>query len=144
MLKLIDWHAQPHPSRQTSEASKWSLPEYSISHQEVMEVDKVDLIPSWMDLVTSFLSTGALLADKAQARRIRHKAVKNHLIDRILCKRGYTLPYLRCVHPSQVNNLLYKIHKGTCGSHVGGWAQFRRALFQGYFWMTMAQNSRTI
>ena len=47
-----------------------------------------------MDLVTAFLSIEALPTDKVKERRIRYKSIKYHLIDRILYKRGYTLPYL--------------------------------------------------
>ena len=59
-----------------------------------MEVDEVDLGPSWMDPITTFLSIGDLRTDNAEASSIMYKAVKYHLINEILFRRGYTLPYL--------------------------------------------------
>ena len=75
-----------------------------------MEVDEIDLVPSWMDPIIAFLTTGELSTDKAEARRIKYKAVKYHLIDGILYRMGYTLPYLQFVHPSLVSYPLYEIH----------------------------------
>ena len=84
-----------------------------------MEVDEVDAGPSWMDPITTFLRIGEFLTNKAEVRCIKYKAVKYHLIDGILYRRGYTFLYLWCVHPSQFNNLIYEIHEGTYKSHVG-------------------------
>uniref|UniRef100_A0A2N9FYE8 Uncharacterized protein n=1 Tax=Fagus sylvatica TaxID=28930 RepID=A0A2N9FYE8_FAGSY len=45
-------------------------------------------------------------------------------------------PYLLCVHPDLVPNLLYKIHEGVCGGHTGGRSLAHRAIGQGY-WMAI-------
>ena len=76
----------------------------------------------------NFPSTGELPADKVEARRVKYKAAKYYLMDGLLYKRGHTLPYFLCVHPTQVSNLLYEIHQGTCGNHIGGRALSRKAL----------------
>ena len=63
--------------------------------------------------ITAFLGIRELPIDKAEARHIKYKVAKYHLVDGILYRRGCTLPYLRCIHSSQVSNLLYEIHEGT-------------------------------
>ena len=65
-----------------------------------------------------------------------------HIIDGVVYKRGYKLPYLRCVHPAQVKGILQEFHEGFCGSHVGGRALSRRALLQGYYWLMMVRDSQ--
>ena len=67
-----------------------------------MDVDPVDAGPSWMDPIVAYLTTGALPAEKNESRRVRFRAARYHVIDGVLYKRGYRLPYLRCVHLAQV------------------------------------------
>ena len=94
-----------------------------------------------MDQIVAFLSTRELPSDKAEGRQIKYKVAKYHLMNDLFYRRGYTISYLRCIHPFQVSNLLYKFHNGTCGNHIKGRALSRKALLQGYFWPTMAQDS---
>uniref|UniRef100_A0A2N9FH02 Uncharacterized protein n=1 Tax=Fagus sylvatica TaxID=28930 RepID=A0A2N9FH02_FAGSY len=58
-----------------------------------------------------------------------------------LYKRSYTGPYLLCVHPDLVPNLLYEIHEGICGSHTGGRSLAHRAIGQGYWWPYMQKDA---
>ena len=83
-----------------------------------------------MDLITAFMTTGELPANKAEAWRIKYKSIKYHIVNGILYRRGYMLPSLRYVYLSLVSRLLYEIHEGTCSSHVRGRALSRRALLQ--------------
>uniref|UniRef100_A0A2N9FTJ7 Uncharacterized protein n=1 Tax=Fagus sylvatica TaxID=28930 RepID=A0A2N9FTJ7_FAGSY len=50
-------------------------------------------------------------------------------------------PYLLCVHPSLVDDLLYEIHEGICGSHTGGRSLAHRAMSQGYWWPFMQSDA---
>uniref|UniRef100_A0A2N9HQL3 Uncharacterized protein n=1 Tax=Fagus sylvatica TaxID=28930 RepID=A0A2N9HQL3_FAGSY len=54
-----------------------------------------------------------------------------------LYRRSFTGPYLLCVHPDKVNDFLFEIHEGICGSHTGGRSLAHRALSQGYWWPYM-------
>ena len=80
-----------------------------------------------MDLIMAFLIIGELPVDKAEVRHVKYKVAKYDLVDDILYRKGYTLSYLRCVHPSQVNKLLYKIYEGTYKNHIRGRALSRKA-----------------
>ena len=122
---------QPHryPSRISIRAQRAS--------PDRMDIDQIGTGRSWMDPILAYLTTGSLPIEKVEARRIRYRSARYHVIDGALYKRGYTLPYLRCVHPTQIGTILSEIYKGICGSYIGGRALSRRVLLQGYYWPTM-------
>ena len=95
-----------------------------------------------MDPILIYLTAENLSTEKLKARRVKYRAVRYHVINGMLYKRGYTLSYLRCIHPTQVKDILQEIHKGICGSHIGGRALSRKTLLQGYYWPTMARDSQ--
>ena len=109
------------------------LSEPSVSNPNNMEVDSIDIRPSWTDLILEYLTTGSLPIEKFEARCIKYQSARYHIINRVLYKRRYTLLYLRCVHPTQVRDILQEIH-------IGGRALSRRALLQEYYWPTMARD----
>ena len=84
-----------------------------------VSVCQVELGPSWMDPILGYLSKDILPADQKEAAKIRKTATR-YWVSREgkLYKKSYTGPYLFCVHPDQVLNLLYEIHEGVCGSHT--------------------------
>ena len=86
-----------------------------ISEPSVFNLDRIE-----MDPIQIYLTTGSLSTDKSGTRHIRYQSAKYHIINGILYKRGYTLPYLRCIPPTQVKDILQEIHEGVCGSHIGG------------------------
>ena len=60
-------------------------------------VMSVDPSPSWIDPVFEFLAEGKTLEDKNEARRIRYQANRYTILNGKLYKRGYAMPYLRCL-----------------------------------------------
>ncbi|XP_076948870.1 uncharacterized protein LOC143621277 [Bidens hawaiensis] len=54
-------------------------------------------VESWMTPIKAYLSSGALPAGKAKARKIKHKALNYQLTDGILYRRSFLGPLLRCV-----------------------------------------------
>ncbi|GJU23460.1 reverse transcriptase domain-containing protein [Tanacetum coccineum] len=54
---------------------------------------------SWMTPIMEYLVSGILPADKKLATKIRVKALNYIIIDRILYKRSFLTPWLRCVGP---------------------------------------------
>ena len=61
--------------------------------------------------------------------------------DSKLYKWSFSGPYLLCVHLDIVEDLLYEIHEGICGSHTGGRSLVHRALTQGYWWPYMQKDA---
>lgn len=70
-----------------------------------------------MDPILQFLQNQTLLADSAEARRVRYHSARYLIIDGALYKRRFSLPYLRCLTPEEGNYDLWEIHEGICGNH---------------------------
>ncbi|GFS37725.1 hypothetical protein Acr_00g0053660 [Actinidia rufa] len=89
----------------------------------------MQLGPSWMDPIVNYLQTNLLSDDKKEAHKIRIKVAWFWISPTgDLYKRSYQGPYLLCVHPSLVEDVLYEIHEGMCGLHSGGRSLAHRAL----------------
>ena len=50
------------------------------------------------DPILMYLTIGSLLAEKFEVQYVKFRAASYHVINGVLYKRGYTLPYLRCIH----------------------------------------------
>ncbi|XP_028058191.1 uncharacterized protein LOC114262049 [Camellia sinensis] len=103
------------------------VPQPSIQLVEIVLC--TDLGPSWMDPLLAILKNGTLLEDKKEAHKTRHRAARFWVSSSgKLYKKSYMGPYLLCVHPSLVEDVLYEIHDGICGSHTGGRSLLAKAL----------------
>ena len=77
--------------------------------------------PCWMDLIIDFLAEDRVPADGKEAEKVRRAAVRYWLsADYKLYRRSFEGPYLECLHPSKIEELLTELHEGVYGSHVGG------------------------
>ncbi|GFZ14402.1 hypothetical protein Acr_24g0005920 [Actinidia rufa] len=93
----------------------------SIEETQKSVLVNTELGPSWMDPIVNYLCTNKLSDDKRDAHRIRIKAARFWISPSgDLYKRSYQGPYLLCVHPSLIEDVLYEIHEGMCGLHSGG------------------------
>ncbi|CAL2260015.1 unnamed protein product [Prunus armeniaca] len=86
----------------------------------------IDQSPTWMDPITQFLQNQTLPADPAEARR-----------------RGFSLPYLRCLTPEEGTYVLREIHEGICGNHSGARSLAHKIIRQGYFWPSLHTDAQT-
>uniref|UniRef100_A0A2N9HGN5 Uncharacterized protein n=1 Tax=Fagus sylvatica TaxID=28930 RepID=A0A2N9HGN5_FAGSY len=99
-------------------------------------------VASWMDPLVAYLRNNELPEDQKEADMVKRKAPGYWLSkEGNLYKRSFSGPYLLCVHPDLVNNLLYEIHEGICGSHTGGRSLAHRAMSQGYWWPYMQSDA---
>ncbi|XP_074351822.1 uncharacterized protein LOC141690970 [Apium graveolens] len=94
--------------------------------QEILSIPEVGVfqtqeIPqeNWMTPIHNYIRMGALPEDKLQARRLRYQAAKYVEYDRVLYKRGFNQPLLRCVDLEEGNYILREVHEGICGNHSG-------------------------
>ncbi|KAM2142319.1 hypothetical protein ACFX1Q_008483 [Malus domestica] len=92
---------------------------------------------SWITTIYRFLAHGTLPNDKVQAKQIRYKATRYLIINDQLYKRGFNLPYLRCLTPAEAETVLQEIHEGVCGNHAGSRSLAHKAFRQGYYWLTL-------
>ena len=96
----------------------------------------------WMDPIIEFLAEDRVSDDEREANKVRRMASRYWLsTDRKLYRRSFRGPYLLCLHPRKVNELLAKFHEGICGSHVGGRSLAHRAMTQGFWWSKMRNDA---
>ena len=77
--------------------------------------------PSWMDPIIDFLADDRIPDDEKKANKIRRVAARYWLFRyQKLYRRSFGGPYLLCLHPEKVGQLLAELHEEVCGSHVGG------------------------
>ncbi|XP_076890567.1 uncharacterized protein LOC143541697 [Bidens hawaiensis] len=94
-------------------------------------------VESWMSPIIAYLSSGALPAGKAEARKIKHKALNYQLTDDILYRRSFLGPLLRCVDAEDANYLIREIHEGFAGYMRGPRMTVAKIMNAGYYWPGM-------
>ncbi|XP_076889967.1 uncharacterized protein LOC143540890 [Bidens hawaiensis] len=93
-------------------------------------------VESWMSPIIAYLSSGALPTKKAEARKIKHKALNYQLIDGTLYRRSFLGP-LRCVDAEDANYLIRESHEGICGLHAGPRMTVAKIMNARYYWPGM-------
>ena len=61
--------------------------------------------------------------------------------DKKLYRRSFGGPYLLCLHPNKVTELLVELHEGICGGNLGGRSLTHRAITQGFWWLGIQQDT---
>ena len=95
-----------------------------------------------MTPIVIYLKDGRLLESKDEARKLRIRAAKYILIDEVLYKWGFSLPYLRCLGPDESNNVLREVHEGACDNHSGARASVHKVIHVGYYWPTIQADAK--
>ena len=72
-----------------------------------------------MTPIVTYLKDRRLPEKKDEARKVRVRSTRYVLMDKVLYKRGFSQPYLRCLAPEEANYVLREIHEGACGNHSG-------------------------
>ncbi|XP_075645385.1 uncharacterized protein LOC142616409 [Castanea sativa] len=96
----------------------------------------------WMDPIVNFLAEDQEPDDEKEAVKVHRVAARYWLsADRKLYQRSFGGPYLQCLHPDKVDELLIKPHEGVCGSHVGGRSLAHQAMTQEFRWPQMQKDA---
>ncbi|XP_077226454.1 uncharacterized protein LOC143859686 [Tasmannia lanceolata] len=72
---------------------------------------QVEHEPCWMDEIVDYLRSGKLPEAKREARKVIQRAARFSLDGENLFKRSYTLPYLKCLRPSDATYALQETHE---------------------------------
>jgi len=72
-----------------------------------------------------YLVDGLLPLEPAEAKKVKRKSVN---------------PILVCVSEDQCTQIMAELHKGICGSHVGGRSLASKAVRSGYYWPTVRED----
>ncbi|XP_077252042.1 uncharacterized protein LOC143891333 [Tasmannia lanceolata] len=112
--------------------------------RKAAEIMQVEHEPCWMDEIVDYLRSGKLPEAKREARKVIQRAARFSLDGENLFKRSYTLPYLKCLRPSDATYALQETHEGICGEHLGGKALAIKVLLRGLYWPTLRQDALTL
>jgi hypothetical protein len=93
-------------------------------------------IPSWAEPFSNYLITRDLPQDKAEARRLQHRAQAYTIINSELYKRSVLGIFQKCIEPEEGIELLREIHQGECRHHASSRALVAKAFRHGFYWPT--------
>ena len=113
----------------------------STKGEQVLKIKEQD---EWMTPIIRYFKEGWLSNDKMEARKIQIRAARFVLIDDVLYRRGYSLPYVRCTSLEEADYVLCEIHKGICGNHTRARSLAGKALKAGYCWPTLQKDAYDI
>ena len=93
----------------------------------------IDPSPNWINLIFEFLKERKTPEDKNKARWIKYQANRYMILNGKLYRRGYAMPYLRCLQLDEAKYVMKEIHKGVCDNHLGKGSLAQKVLRQGYY-----------
>ena len=97
-----------------------------------------------MTPIISFLQDGHLPHDIEETRKVRMRATRFTILNDTLYKRGFSMPYLKCVDEEEAKYILKEIHEGVCGDHVSPRSLVSKVIRTGYFWPIMQVDVREL
>ncbi|XP_074323368.1 uncharacterized protein LOC141660293 [Apium graveolens] len=80
----------------------------------------VGVVSCWIDPIKTHLETGWLPDDAQEARKLLVRASRYSLIEGLIYKRSFVIPYLKCLRPLKVEEALKEAHERICRQHLGG------------------------
>ncbi|XP_074383171.1 uncharacterized protein LOC141724797 [Apium graveolens] len=96
----------------------------------------------WIDPVKTHLKSGWLPDDAQEARKLSVRALRYSLIEGLLYKRSFFIPYLKCLRPLEAEEALKEAHQGIYGQHLGGRALAHKITQLGFYWPTMLADAK--
>ena len=94
-----------------------------------------------MTSITKYLEDETLPTDVVEARKLKVKATKFILLQGVLYRRGFSLPYLRYLDKLKVEYVIKEVHEGICGNHSGARFLVHKLVRAGYYWLTMQKEA---
>ncbi|XP_050242047.1 uncharacterized protein LOC126691005 [Quercus robur] len=88
-----------------------------------------------MTPILSFLQDGHLPQDIKKAKKVRKRAARFMTLNDTLYKKGFSMPYLKCVDEEEVKYILEEIHERIWDSTddcIRQWAAVRQSRLQGF------------
>ena len=86
-----------------------------------------------MTPIISFLQDGRLPQDIEEAKKVRKRTTRFTILNDTPYKRGFSMPYLKCVDEEEAKYILEEIHEGVYGDHAGLRSLVSKVIRTGYF-----------
>ncbi|XP_075674778.1 uncharacterized protein LOC142643964 [Castanea sativa] len=113
----------------------------SIEGRHILKIKEQD---KWMTPIIHYLKEGWLPEDKMEAMKIKIRETCFVIIEDVLYRQGYSLPYLRCTSSEEIDYVLCKIHERTCGNHDRARSLAGKVLRASYYWPTLQKDTYNI
>ena len=104
-------------------------------------MNPINVDSSWMMPITKYLEEGTLLTDPVEARKLRVRSTRFVLIQGILYKKGFSLPYLRFLDKPEAEYVMREVHERICGNHLGAHSLVHKLVRAGYYWPMMQKDA---
>ena len=136
-------------NEQADHLAKAASAEHMITHGNVLsfvqlspvidsdDVQEIGSESNWTTPIVSYLKNGVLPDGKEAARELKVQAARFVLIKDVLCKKGFSYPYLRCLGNDEADYIMKEVHEGICGNHSGSRSLVHKLVRAGYYWPTM-------
>ena len=111
---------------------------------EEISIFAIQSTGSWMTPIISFLQDGHLPQDVEKARKIKRRVARFTILNDTLYKRGFSMPYLKCVDEEKAKYILEEIHEGVCRDHEGPKSLVSKIIRIDYFWPTMQKEAKEV
>ena len=86
-----------------------------------------------MTPIVSFLQDGCLSQDAKEAKKIKKRAARFTILNDTLYKRGFSMPYLKCVDEDEAKYILEEIHEGVYRDHTDPRSLVSKVIRTSYF-----------
>ena len=104
---------------------------------DVINVQEIGSKSDWTTPVVSYLKNGVLPDNKEAARKLKVQAAQFVLIKDVLYKRGFSLPYLRCLSLKEEDYVMREVHERIYGNHLGSWSLVHKLIWAEYYYPTL-------
>ena len=88
-------------------------------------------------ILTFLAFDGMLPLDLSEARKVKVRLFRFTILNNKLYKRGFLLPYLKCLNSKDAMYVLREVYEGICGNHSGPRSLVGKVVRAGYLWPTM-------
>ena len=111
--------------------------------QDVLMVDSFEVEKSeWYQALEDYLKDGRQPEDRRERLRLRKIALRYFYLNDTLYRKSFDGILLRCLNESEAQEVLKEVHAGICGAHKAGDKLCNQIQRLGYFWPSMAKDSK--
>ncbi|XP_072052078.1 uncharacterized protein [Arachis hypogaea] len=109
------------------------------SKVDVLHVSGLKL--GWMNPLVEYLKFDILPKEKKEAKKLRREAQNYTLVHNVLYRRGISIPLLKGVPTSKIEEVLKEVHDGVCGNHLGARSLSRKVIRARFFWPNLQKEA---